>query len=63
MCCQRKFEEVDAVAVFDDGEYPGICGDGFPCRQVFPEGRVGGMSGDLGQRNVKHGVWVSGHFT
>ena len=28
---------------------------------MFPEGRVGGEGGNLDQRNVKHGVLVSGY--
>ena len=41
MCYQRKFKEVDVVAVFYDGDCPGICGDGFPCRCFQRAGLVG----------------------
>ena len=29
-CCQGNVEEIDAVAIFDARQDPGICGDGFP---------------------------------
>ncbi|XP_078242364.1 uncharacterized protein LOC140704905 [Pogona vitticeps] len=32
VCCRRKLEEMNAVAVVDDGQYPGTCSNGLPGR-------------------------------